>query len=92
MASSVPGYLEIASKRTFAGAIEWPGWCRSGRDEAEALAALVAYGPRYARVVGGVSSQFEPPVDTSAIEIVEQLAGNSGTEFGIPAVPPASDR
>ena len=23
-------YLELGTKRTFAGAIDWPGWCRSG--------------------------------------------------------------
>jgi hypothetical protein len=40
-------YLEIGGKRTFAGAIEWPGWCRSGGDEQSALQALVDYGPRY---------------------------------------------
>jgi hypothetical protein len=32
-------YLEIGKKRTFAGAIAWPGWCRSGRDEEAALQA-----------------------------------------------------
>ena len=26
-------YLEIGKKRTFAGVIDWPGWCRSGLDE-----------------------------------------------------------
>ena len=24
-------YLEVGQKRTFAGALDWPGWCRSGR-------------------------------------------------------------
>ena len=42
-------YLEIGKKRTFAGVIDWPGWCRSGRDEGSALQALLEYGPRYAR-------------------------------------------
>ncbi len=40
-------YLEIGKKRTIAGAIEWPGWCRVGRDEDTALQALFDYGPRY---------------------------------------------
>jgi len=44
-------YLEIGKKRTFAGAIDWPGWCRSGRDEPSALQALFDYGPRYAHVL-----------------------------------------
>ena len=32
-------YLEIGKTRTFAGALDWPGWCRSGRDEAAAIKA-----------------------------------------------------
>ena len=35
--NSIDVYLEIGKKRTFAGAIDWPGWCRSGRDEGAAL-------------------------------------------------------
>ena len=49
---AVAAYLEVGSRRVFAGAIEWPGWCRSGRDEETALRALVAYGPRYAAAIG----------------------------------------
>ena len=26
-------YLELGTKRVFACALEWPGWCRGGRDE-----------------------------------------------------------
>ena len=40
-------YLEVGQKKTFAGALDWPGWCRSGRDEASALAE---YAPRYATI------------------------------------------
>jgi len=32
-------YLEVGTKRTFAGALDWPGWCRNGRDETAALKA-----------------------------------------------------
>lgn len=46
-------YIEVGQKRTFAGAIEWPGWCRSGKDEATALQALLDYGGRYERVLRG---------------------------------------
>ena len=34
-------YLEIGKKRTFAGALDWPGWCRGGRDEPSALQAFL---------------------------------------------------
>ncbi len=37
-------YLEIGAKRTFANAVEWPGWSRAGRDEDAALQALVESG------------------------------------------------
>lgn len=30
-------YLEAGTKRVFACAADWPGWCRSGRDEEQAL-------------------------------------------------------
>lgn len=34
-------YIEAGKKRVFAGAIDWPGWCRSGHDEQAALQALL---------------------------------------------------
>jgi hypothetical protein len=42
MAASTPVYPEVGSRRTFAGALDWPGWCRSGRKEELALEALAA--------------------------------------------------
>ena len=39
----VPVAIEATPKRTFAFAVDWPGWCRAGKDEALALEALVAY-------------------------------------------------
>jgi hypothetical protein len=89
--AAVAGYLEIAPTRAFACAIDWPGWCRSGKTADEALASFVAYGPRYARIVEGTATPFEPPADVSDVEIVERLTGNASTEFGIPALPTASD-
>ncbi|MBX7251781.1 MAG: hypothetical protein K1X50_07340, partial [Candidatus Promineofilum sp.] len=49
-------YLEEGAKRMFAGALEWPGWCRAGRDEAAARRALLDYAPRYAAVAGRASA------------------------------------
>jgi hypothetical protein len=86
----IPVYLEIAPRRTFAGAIDWPGWTRSGRTEADALEALVAYAPRYAKVVG-TRSGFVGPKDTSALEIVERLRGGATTDFGAPGEIPKAD-
>jgi hypothetical protein len=84
-------YLEIGGKRTFAGALDWPGWCRIGRDEDSALQALVDYGPRYAGVLHAAQITFDAPADTSALAVVERLKGTSTTDFGAPDVAPAAD-
>jgi hypothetical protein len=84
-------YLEVGSKRAFTAALEWPGWCRSGRDQEAALEALVAYGPRYAKAVGAAGRGFEPPPDPGALEVMERLRGNATTDFGAPGMAPAAD-
>lgn len=84
-------YLEIGKKRTFAGALDWPGWARSGRDEASALQALCDYGPRYARILQGRQLDFQAPLDTSAFTVIERLEGDSNTDFGAPVKAPSSD-
>ncbi len=84
-------YLEIGKKRTFAGVIDWPGWCRSGRDEGSALQALVDSAPRYARVLRAARLGFRAPADASAFAVIERLEGNVTTDFGAPDVAPSSD-
>ena len=84
-------YLEIGKKRTFACAVEWPGWARIGRDEAAALQALLDYAPRYARALHAADIAFDAPASVTAFSVVERLPGNATTDFGAPDVPPASD-
>jgi hypothetical protein len=84
-------YLEVGEKRVVAGALEWPGWCRIGRDEESALQALVAYGPRYSRVVHGAQLEFTSPADPADFTVVERLKGDSATEFGVAAGTPSRD-
>ena len=85
-------YLEVGRRRTFAGALEWPGWSRSGRDEDAALQSLADYGRRYASVVGSIAP-FSPPAGASHLEVVERLEGSATTDFGAPdAVPRADER
>ncbi|HLF27497.1 MAG TPA: hypothetical protein VJG32_14275 [Anaerolineae bacterium] len=84
-------YLEIGEKRTFAGAIDWPGWCRSGRDEESALQALFDSGPRYARVLRATRLKFRAPTDKSAFNVSERLDGAPTTDFGAPGIAPAVD-
>lgn len=91
MSRAIPVYLEIGAKRVFAGAIDWPGWSRSGRSEEEALDALLAYGGRYADVVRRAGGTFNAPSGPERLEVVERLSGGSGTDFGVPGVATAAD-
>jgi hypothetical protein len=84
-------YLEIGKKKTAAGAVEWPGWCRLGRSEEEALAALLTYGGRYGRVLARSGLPFLPPTGLSDLVVVERLAGNATTDFGAPDASPEAD-
>ena len=84
-AGSIRVYLEVGGKRTFASAADWPGWCRSGKDEHAALEALAAYARRYAVVakLAGVSV----PAGVPAFQVVERISGNATTDFGAPGIP-----
>src|SRR5919106_3032972 len=84
-------YLEVSSKRVFAGALEWPGWCRSARDEEVALEVLFDYGPRYALVLKGSGVRFTPPAKVSSLDVVERLKGDATTDFGAPSIAPKAD-
>jgi hypothetical protein len=89
--TTLPVCLEVGRKRVFAGAVDWPGWCRSGRDEDAAIEALFAYAPRYAGVLRGTRLGFDAPADPSALTVVERLTGNATTDFGAPDVPASTD-
>lgn len=88
---TVAVYVELGKKRVFAGALDWPGWCRTGRDEGAALEALFAYGPRYACILRPARLGFHAPTDRSAFVVVERLQGNATTDFGAPDIAPAHD-
>ena len=91
MPAKHPVYLEVGTKRVFAGAIDWPGWSRSGRDEGAALEALIAYGARYKRAMGRAAAGFTPPKELRDLEVVERRKGNATTDFGAPAIAPSAD-
>src|SRR5688572_19598336 len=88
---SIDAYLEVGSKRVFAGAIDWPGWCRSARDEAAARQALVDHGARFARALRGTRLGFTSPTTVSDLKVVERLKGDATTDFGAPSIAPAAD-
>jgi hypothetical protein len=84
--------VETGSKRTFASAIDWPGWSRSGRTEGDALSALVSYAPRYAKVARRARLKFQEPRDPPDLEISSRVRGNATTDFGAPGMEAPTDR
>ena len=82
-------YLEVGGKKTFASAADWPGWSRSGKNEAAALEALAAYASRYAPVAKLARIEF--PKGATNFELVEEVAGNASTDFGVPGTPAKSE-
>lgn len=89
--TTIDVFLETGKKRTFAGSVAWPGWSRSGRDDASALQALLDYAPRYARVIHTAGLPFEVPANTAVFAVVEQLPGSATTDFGAPDAVLAAD-
>jgi hypothetical protein len=83
--------VETGTKRVFASALDWPGWARAGKTEAEALETLAAYGVRYAAVVKRTAPTFAAPADASALDVIERAKGGSGTDFGVPSVEARAD-
>jgi hypothetical protein len=70
-------YVETGRTWTFAGAVDWPGWCRRGKGEEAAIEALFDYVPRYRKVAG---KGFAP----DAAEVVDRVSGSPTTDFGVP--------
>jgi len=79
--------LERVPRRTFAAALDWPGWARSDRTEEAALARLADYAERYAPV----ASRAGVPFDPGELTVVETLAGDASTDFGVLAAVAAAD-
>ncbi len=92
MEEKIDIYLEVGKQRTIAAALDWPGWCRTGKEEETAVQSLLAYGARYARVVGPARLVFQAPGEVSAFRVVERLKGNGTTDFGVPGLIPAGDQ
>src|SRR5262249_29383763 len=90
MASSrIAVCVEEGGRRVFASALEWPGWCRSGKTELAALEALVDYADRY-EVVAVRAGQ--PLPSGRSLDVVERLPGDATTDFGAPSMIAQADR
>jgi hypothetical protein len=72
--------VELGRKKSFASALDWPGWSRSGKDEGAAIEALLDYVDRYSVVADRAGVEFRP----GRIDVVERLAGSATTDFGAP--------
>jgi hypothetical protein len=75
--------IETTPKKSFASALDYPGWARNGKTPELALEALIAYAPRYAPVAAEAGS----PISTEdvATEIAETVEGDATTAFGAPS-------
>jgi hypothetical protein len=80
--------VEVAPKKTFASALDWPGWARAGRDEAAAIEALAEYADRYAPVARAAGITFPASI---SFTVVERLTGTMTTQFGAPDIPAAAE-
>lgn len=89
--TSLAVYLESGRKRVFAGVLEWPGWCRSGRTEGDALAALASYAARYAAALADSGLTPLAPVPMASLTVRERLVGDATTDFGAPSIAPSAD-
>jgi hypothetical protein len=75
--------LEVHPKRTFAWALDWPGWCRSGKTEEAALEALAGYADRYRPVAERAGLKLGARAARD-LEVIERLPGDATTAFGAP--------
>jgi hypothetical protein len=91
MSRTLSVYLERGDKRVFAIARDWPGWARSGRTDEQAVEALLAYAPRYAKVIKRARLKGAVPTADDAIEVAHRLSGGSGTDFGVPSGSPKDE-
>ena len=90
MSTRIAVALEITAKRTFATAVDWPGWSRAGKTEADALVALSKCADRYALTVAAAG--MAPPTNDPQFDLAESGPGNATTEFGAPGRMANADR
>lgn len=79
--ATVAVLIEQGERKVFARALDWPGWCRAGRSEQEAVDALEAYVPRYRPVAVAAGMRFPARLE---FHVAERAAGTATTDFGAP--------
>jgi hypothetical protein len=83
-------YLERGQRKVFACAVDWPGWCRSAKDDDLALESLAAYADRY-RVAADEAGVRFPKNAAAEFDVVETIKGDASTDFGVPGRVPTVD-
>jgi len=78
--------LEVGSKRSFASALDWPGWSRGAKTPEQAIEALELYTPRYAAVAKRAGVEFPK---AARFDVTERLKGDASTNYGVPGRPVA---
>jgi hypothetical protein len=73
--------LETAHQKSFASALDWPGWSRSGKTPDLAVEALLEYAPRFAPVAAAAGQPLPDGIEAHVVETVE---GDVSTNFGVP--------
>ncbi len=76
-------------KRTVAFALDWPGWSRGAKTEAEAIATLETYRDRYRpiAILAGLEAEFGK---AGPLEVVEDKVGTPSTDFWAISFAPSS--
>ena len=80
---------EHSPRRVFVWARDWPGWCRSGKTQEEAIESLLTARDRYQRATD--LAGLELPGE-GAVEVTASVEGGGGTAFGVPSVITDYDR
>ncbi len=83
--------IEVAPKKSFATAVDWPGWSRSGKTEELAVEALLDHAARYAAVARLAGEDLDADA-TFDVRVVDRTTGGGGTEFGVPSNVTEPDR
>jgi hypothetical protein len=81
MASTVSVLIEEGRTKSFASALDWPGWARAARDAERALEALESYRDRYAGVLA--ASSITSPA--GRLVVAARVRGDATTDFGAPS-------
>ena len=75
-------YVELGGKKAIAWSLEWPGWCRIRASEEAAMQALIDTEARYRLIAQRAELDFAP----DDLVVVERLAGDTNTAWGVPSV------